>query len=244
MKVARPAHDSKALRAPGSRACLPRPAAPPGHGLRRRAVAGWAGALAVLGSLAPPAWAAPPAPATILVLGDSLSAEYGLARGTGWVALLERRLASRPNTRVINASISGETTSGGAARLPALLKEHRPTHVLIELGGNDALRGQSLKATQATLERMVQSAKAQGARVLLVGMMLPPNFGQRYARDFAAVYPAVAKANNVALVPFILAGVADRADARDWFQPDGIHPRVQAQPLMLDNVWKELSRML
>ena len=190
------------------------------------------------------AWSAPPRPATILILGDSLSAEYGLSRGSGWVALLEKRLAPRAGVQVVNASISGETTSGGAARLPALLAQHKPTHVVIELGANDALRGLSLKATRATLESMVRASRASGARVVLVGMMVPPNFGKRYADDFAAIYPAVASAQAVPVVPFLLQGVADRPDARDWFQADGIHPLARAHPVMLDNVWKALSPLL
>ena len=184
-------------------------------------------------------------PATILILGDSLSAEYGLVRGTGWVSLLEKRLASsHPGTKVVNASISGETTSGGASRLPALLSTHRPTHVVIELGANDALRGLPLKGTQQTLDRMVRASQAAGARVLLVGMMVPPNFGKRYADEFAAIYPAVAKGTSAAVAPFFLKGVADRPDARDWFQPDGIHPLARAHPLMLDNVWPALVSLL
>ncbi|HIV72576.1 MAG TPA: arylesterase [Candidatus Aquabacterium excrementipullorum] len=184
------------------------------------------------------------APATLLIVGDSLSAEYGLARGTGWVALLQKRLASRPGTTVVNASISGDTTSGGAARLPALLKAHHPTHVIIELGGNDALRGLPMKATKETLDGMVRSAQATGAKVVLVGMMMPPNFGRRYAEEFAAIFPAVAAARGAAVVPFFLKGVADRPDARDWFQPDGIHPQAKAHPVMLDNVWPVLEPLL
>lgn len=201
--------------------------------------------------LGAPAWAATGKasasgkPATILILGDSLSAEYGLARGAGWVALLEKRLANaRPGTKVVNASISGETTSGGAARLPALLSTHRPTHVVIELGANDALRGLPLKGTRQTLDRMVRASQAAGARVLLVGMMVPPNFGKRYADEFAAIYPAVAKDTSAAVAPFFLKGVADRTDARDWFQADGIHPLARAHPLMLDNVWQALAPLL
>lgn len=183
-------------------------------------------------------------PARILVVGDSLSAEYGLARGSGWVALLSRRLASRPGVTVVNASISGDTTSGGAARLPALLQAHHPTHVIIELGGNDALRGLSLKATRDTLDAMVRQCQAAGAQVVLVGMMMPPNFGRRYAEDFAAIFPAVAKARSAAVVPFLLKGVADRPDAREWFQADGIHPLAKAHPVMLDNVWRVLKPLL
>jgi acyl-CoA thioesterase I len=183
-------------------------------------------------------------PQKILVLGDSLSAEYGLARGTGWVALLGQQLANRPTVSIVNASISGETTSGGARRLADLLALHRPTHVVIELGANDALRGLALKATQANLQLMVDQSKASGAQVLLVGMMLPPNFGQRYGESFAQVFLDVAKGSKVALVPFMLKGVADRPDARDWFQPDGLHPLSKAHPVILNNIWPTLSGLL
>jgi acyl-CoA thioesterase-1 len=185
------------------------------------------------------------APRKVLIVGDSLSAEYGLVRGAGWVALLEARLAQQKNaTRIVNASISGETTSGGRTRLPALLKEHQPTHVVIELGGNDALRGFSVRSTQDNLSAMVQACQAAGAKVLLVGMQVPPNYGKRYSDDFAAVFARVARERQIALVPFLLKGVADRADAREWFQPDGIHPLAKAHPVMLDNVWRELKPLL
>lgn len=183
--------------------------------------------------------------ARILVVGDSLSAEYGIARGTGWVALLEQRIRQqRPGATVINGSISGETTAGGRTRLPALLQTHKPTHVLIELGGNDALRGWSLKTTEDNLSAMVTLAKEAGARPILVGMQLPPNYGRRYAEDFARVYQRVSERTGAPLVPFLLQGVADRADARDWFQPDGIHPLARAHPVMLDNVWPVLRASL
>jgi acyl-CoA thioesterase I len=181
----------------------------------------------------------------VLILGDSLSAEYGLARGAGWVALLEARLTQQGvAAQVINASISGETTSGGRTRLPALLQQQRPTHVVIELGGNDALRGFPVRSTQDNLEAMTKAAQAAGAKVLLVGMQVPPNYGKRYAEDFAAVFARVAQERKVALVPFLLKGVADRADARDWFQADGIHPLAKAHPVMLDNVWVGLKPLL
>ncbi|WP_272867896.1 arylesterase [Caldimonas thermodepolymerans] len=190
-----------------------------------------------------PAFAA--GPAKILVVGDSLSAEYGLRRGSGWVALLEQRLAQQqlPAT-VVNASVSGDTTSGGRSRLPALLKRHQPTHVVIELGGNDALRGLPLPMTEDNLARMVQDAQAAGAQVLLVGMQMPPNYGRAYAEQFAALYPRVAKAHGARLVPFLLQGIGDAPDAAQWFQADRIHPNEAAQPKMLDNVWPELRRML
>lgn len=181
----------------------------------------------------------------LLVVGDSLSAEYGLPRGTGWVALLERRLAQRKSpARVLNASISGDTTSGGRTRLPALLAQHKPTHVLLELGGNDALRGLPLNLTEANLRAMAQAAKAAGARVLIAGMQVPPNYGKRYGEDFVALFARVAKDEGAALVPFLLAGVADAPDADAQFQPDRIHPRAEAHPRILDNVWPVLQPWL
>ena len=185
-----------------------------------------------------------PAP-VILVLGDSLSAEYGLARGTGWVALLEKQLAQEKlSATVVNASVSGETTSGGRSRLAALLAQHRPSHVVIELGGNDALRGLPLKNTQENLTFMTQAAQKAGAKVLLVGMQVPPNYGTAYANQFAGLFTQVAKAQKVAVVPFFLKGVADGPDPTRLFQPDRIHPRAEAHPLMLANVWPELKKLL
>jgi acyl-CoA thioesterase-1 len=184
-------------------------------------------------------------PARILVLGDSLSAEYGLERGSGWVALLERRLRDEKlAATVINASISGETTSGGRSRLPALLSQHKPTHVLIELGGNDALRGLPLAMTQKNLDEMAAASRAAGARVVMLGMQLPPNYGRRYGQEFAALYARVAKEEDAALVPFLLRNVADVADPTALFQADRIHPREEAQPLLLDNVWPVLKALL
>ena len=190
--------------------------------------------LALLGA-AMPSWAAtPPKPAVILVLGDSLSAEYGLARGSGWVALLDKQLArERIAARVVNASISGDTTSGGRSRLPALLALHKPSIVIIELGGNDALRGLPLKSTQDNLSAMTRAAKAAGARVLIAGMQVPPNYGRKYNEDFAAVFAHVTEAEDTALVPFLLKGVADGADSESMFQPDRIHPKAIAHPIML-----------
>jgi acyl-CoA thioesterase-1 len=183
--------------------------------------------------------------AVVLVVGDSLSAEYGLPRGRGWVALLEQRLQERmPGVRVVNASISGDTTSGGRSRLPALLKQHQPTHVILELGGNDALRGLPLKMTEDNLRAMTRAARAAGARVLIAGMQVPPNYGKRYADDFATLFATVAREEKTALVPFFLAGVADGPDAAQMFQPDRIHPNVRAQPRMLDNVWPVLQPLL
>ncbi len=184
-------------------------------------------------------------PQKILVVGDSLSAEYGLARGTGWVALLATRLAQRKlDASVVNASISGDTTSGGRSRLPALLAQHRPTLVILELGGNDALRGLPLEQTRANLQAMAQAARKAGARVMVVGMQVPPNYGKRYSDDFAAIFANVARSEQAALVPFLLKGVADGPGAIDMFQPDRIHPKQAAHPLMLDNVWAVLEPLL
>jgi acyl-CoA thioesterase-1 len=182
---------------------------------------------------------------TLLVVGDSLSAEYGIARGSGWVALLERRIAEQKlPVQVVNASISGDTTSGGRSRLPALLTQHRPRVVVIALGGNDALRGLPLDMTQANLTEMTRAAKAAGAKVLIAGIAVPPNYGRKYGEDFFRLFGTVARAQNAALVPFLLAGVADAPNADELFQPDRIHPTAQAQPKMLDNVWPVLRPLL
>ena len=181
----------------------------------------------------------------ILVVGDSMSAEYGLKRGTGWVALLEQRLAREKITaRVVNASISGDTSSGGRARFMALLKQHQPSHVVIELGGNDALRGLPLAMTEDNLSQMTQAAQKAGAKVLLVGMQVPPNYGTDYANRFAGLFETVARKHKAALVPFLLKGVADVPDAASLFQPDRIHPSERAHPTMLENVWPELKKLL
>ncbi|AEG93007.1 Lysophospholipase (Lecithinase B)-like protein [Ramlibacter tataouinensis TTB310] len=191
---------------------------------------------------APAAWAATP---VILVVGDSLSAEYGLKRGSGWVALLEQRLErEKIAARVVNASISGDTTSGGRSRLPALLAQHKPTHVVIELGGNDALRGLPLGMTENNLSAMTQAAQKAGAEVLLAGIQLPPNYGRDYGERFAALFEKVGRQHKAAVVPFILKGVADIPDAARLFQPDRIHPTEEAQPQMLANVWPELVKLL
>ena len=186
-----------------------------------------------------------PAPRKVLIVGDSLSAEYGLPRGSGWVALLEARLAREGvAAKVVNASISGDTTSGGRARLPALLAQHKPAVVVLELGGNDALRGLPLASTQANLTAMARAAKAAGARVLIAGMAVPPNYGRQYGEAFIALFATVAKAEGTALVPFLLAGVADGPNADAMFQPDRIHPKAEAQPRMLANVWPVLRPLL
>ena len=204
--------------------------------------------IAVIAAAAMPSQAASsaarPAP-VILVVGDSLSAEYGLARGTGWVALLDQRLArEKIAAKVVNASISGDTTSGGRSRLAPLLALHKPSHVILELGGNDALRGLPLKQTQANLLAMTQAAKAAGARVLVAGMQVPPNYGRQYGADFAALFANVARSEGAALVPFLLKGVADGPGADAMFQADRIHPTAAAHPVMLGNVWPVLRPLL
>lgn len=181
----------------------------------------------------------------ILVVGDSLSAEYGIARGAGWVALLQKRLElERRGARVINASISGDTTAGGRSRLGALLIQHKPTHVIIELGGNDALRGLPIASTRDNLLAMTKAAQGAGAQVLLVGMQVPPNYGKAYTDAFAGVFVEVSQSAQAALVPFLLKGIADNPKADELFQADRIHPREAAHPLMLDNVWPALLRLL
>lgn len=193
------------------------------------------------------AQAAPSVPRqpTVLVVGDSLSAEYGLKRGSGWVALMAQRMVQEKlPAKVINASISGDTTSGGRSRLAALLSQHQPTLVVIELGGNDALRGLPLQMTQDNLQAMVQAAQAAGAKVLLIGMQVPPNYGQDYTARFEAVFTSVAKAHKAALVPFLLTGIADGPQAARFFQNDRIHPNETAQPLMLNNVWPTLKKLI
>ncbi len=182
---------------------------------------------------------------TLLVVGDSLSAGYGLARDAGWVTLLERRLAREaPRWRVVNASVSGDTTSGGRARLPALLARHRPSVVVIELGGNDALRGLPLAQLRANLAAMAKAARDGGAEVVVVGIEMPPNYGRRYAEGLADAYADVARDHRATLVPTLLAGVADAADAEALFQADRIHPNQSAQARMLDNVWPALATVL
>lgn len=182
---------------------------------------------------------------TLLVVGDSLSAEYGLARGSGWVALLQARMAREaPAFDVVNASVSGDTTSGGRSRLAGLLARHKPQVVVIELGGNDALRGLPLSMTQDNLAAMARAAKEGGARVLIAGIAVPPNYGRKYGDDFIAMFGKVARSEGAALVPFLLAGVADAANADELFQSDRIHPKAEAQARMLDNVWPQLKPLL
>jgi acyl-CoA thioesterase-1 len=179
---------------------------------------------------------------SLLVLGDSLSAEYGLPRGSGWVSLMQQRiLDEKIDASIVNASISGETTSGGRTRLSALLKQHKPAVLILELGGNDGLRGLSLAATQANLREMIREATTSGARVLLVGMQVPPNYGLDYSKRFTAMYQGLARERGVKLVPFLLEGLED---TDKFFQPDRIHPNQRSQPVMLDNVWPALRPLL
>ena len=179
---------------------------------------------------------------TIVVVGDSISAGYGLTQGTGWVALLAAKLAAeRYPYRVVNASITGDTTAGGRARLPAVLVREKPAIVVIELGGNDGLRGGSLAATRANLDAMIVVTQRAGAKVLLVGTELPPNYGPAYTRDYAAIFSDLARAHRTALVPSLFAGFGERDE---MFQADRIHPASAAQALMLDSVWKALQPML
>ncbi len=187
--------------------------------------------------------------ARVLVMGDSLSAEYGLARGQGWVQLLDTQLRTEHSPKLrehefINASISGETTAGGRSRLPALLKQHQPDIVIIELGANDALRGLDVKSTRSNLEAMVKDSLQVKARVLMIGMQVPPNYGKRYTDDFARAFVDVAQANKVALMPFLLKDVADRPDAKEWFQNDGLHPLAKAHPIIAKNILTALRPLL
>ncbi len=178
----------------------------------------------------------------ILIVGDSISAGYGLRAGAGWTMLLQQRLeAEHYPHRVVNASSSGDTSAGGRARLAALLAQHRPSITIVELGGNDGLRGGSLEALRSNLDAMVATAQQAGSRVLLVGMRLPPNYGPAYVQRFDATFADVAKARKIALVPFIFDGFADN---NALFQPDRVHPTAAAQPKLLDNVWRELRPLL
>jgi acyl-CoA thioesterase-1 len=179
---------------------------------------------------------------TVLVFGDSLSAAYGIATREGWVALLGERLArERPGWRVVNASVSGETTAGGLRRLPEDLKRHGPSVVVIALGANDGLRGLPVASTRANLESMIKLTRAAKAEPVIVGLMLPPNYGIDYAREFRDLYPDVARKAKVARVPFLLEGVAEK---REFFQADQLHPTAAAQPIILDNVWPVLAPLL
>lgn len=178
----------------------------------------------------------------VIIVGDSLSAGYGIRADEGWVALLEQRLRQHGHGMdVVNASISGDTSRGGRTRIDALLDRHTGGVVVVELGGNDGLRGLSLQETERNLEYIIERASAAGFRVLLVGMQLPPNLGPAYTQRFADIYPTLAERQGVALVPFLLEGVALRPEL---MQNDAIHPTAQAQPRMLDNVWPHLEALL
>ena len=187
-------------------------------------------------------WAQGAVAGTLLVVGDSISAAFGLDSRQGWVALLEKRLVQEGfEHQVVNASFSGDTSAGGAARLPALLVEHKPELVIIELGGNDGLRGQPLAQLQQNLASMVEQSQQAGAKVLLLGMKLPPNYGVRYTTAFAQVFTDLAEQKQVPLVPFFLEGVGG---VPGMMQADGIHPTEAAQEILLDNVWPTLKPML
>lgn len=178
----------------------------------------------------------------ILILGDSISAGYGMEVEQGWVYLLEQRLSQRAvQCKVINASISGETTGGGLIRLPHALERYQPELVIIELGGNDGLRGYPIDRIRENLDRMVVVSQEASAGVLLVGMMLPPNYGSRYSEAFAKVFHEVADARGVTLLPFLLEGVATH---ENLMQRDGIHPNPSAQAMLLDNIWPEITELL
>lgn len=187
-------------------------------------------------------WAQGALAGTVLVVGDSISAAFGLETSQGWVHLLQQRLAEQgENSTVVNASISGDTSAGGLARLPTLLGEHRPDVVIIELGGNDGLRGQSPLQLKQNLAGMIAQSQQAGAEVLLLGMRLPPNYGRRYTEAFAGVYADLADEHDIALVPFVLEGVAG---VPGMMQGDGVHPTAGAQSRLLDNVWPALEPLL
>jgi len=196
---------------------------------------GLIGLFCLLISFATPVYASP----VILVLGDSLSAEYGLQRGSGWVKLLENQLQKQSSPwSVLNASISGETTAGGLSRLPNLLESKQPGIVLLELGANDALRGLSIEQTRSNLQKMIFLSKKSGAKVLLLGMQIPPNYGQQYTTEFKNLYASLAKQENIQLLPFFLAGVASN---KELFQADNLHPNEQAQNVLYKNVWGAMA---
>lgn len=179
---------------------------------------------------------------TLLVLGDSLSAAYGMETDEGWVSLLRERLDEHGYPHeVVNVSLSGETTGGGLARLPDALERHQPDIVILELGGNDGLRGYPIARIRANLEQMIELALEADAEVLLAGMQIPPNYGQRYVSSFQQTYQTLAHEHDIRLVPFLLEGIAAH---EEWMQADGIHPRPTAQPDILDNVWPELAPLL
>jgi acyl-CoA thioesterase I len=198
--------------------------------------------MAVLSAAAPPQASTPAKATTLLVLGDSLSAGYGLSPGQGWVTLLEKRLSAQGyEYAVVNASSSGETTAGGLERLPRALQLHKPGLVIVELGANDGLRGLPVPLTKTNLEKIVELARDAGARVLLLGMRLPPNYGPRYSTDFTRMFEDLGREKKVPLVPFFLEPVALDPN---MMQDDGLHPNVRAQPLLLESVWPHLVPLL
>ena len=179
---------------------------------------------------------------TILVYGDSISAAYGMEKSKGWVNLLAKRIAiDRPHYKVVNASVSGETTGGGVTRLPKSLAFHQPDVLVLELGGNDGLRGYPISSIRDNLQIMIQQAKTSGAHVLLIGMVLPPNYGRRYTLAFEKIFSSLAEEHSLPFVPFLLDGVST---GKSLVQRDGIHPTVEAQPKLLDDVWPSLAPML
>jgi acyl-CoA thioesterase-1 len=179
---------------------------------------------------------------TILVYGDSISAAYGMEKSKGWVNLLAKRIAiDRPHYKVVNASVSGETTGGGVTRLPKSLAFHQPDVLVLELGGNDGLRGYPISSIRDNLQIMIQQAKTSGAHVLLIGMVLPPNYGRRYTLAFEKIFSSLAEEHSLPFVPFLLEGVST---GKSLVQRDGIHPTVEAQPKLLDDVWPSLAPML
>ena len=189
--------------------------------------------------LIPLSTAAQTAPPTILVMGDSLSAEYGIQRGSGWVGLLQNQLRQQGSSwEVVNASISGETTAGGLTRMATLLQQKKPKIVLLELGANDALRGLSVKETEKNLRTMINLSKQSGAKVLLFGMQIPPNYGQDYTKQFKEIYPKLASSENIQLLPFFMNGVVTN---KDLFQADNIHPNEKAQAVLYKNVWGAMA---
>jgi acyl-CoA thioesterase-1 len=195
-------------------------------------------ALLIIGLMIPGLLCAAP---VILVFGDSLSAAYGIPRDAGWVSLLDQRLVKEKfDYQIVNASISGETTAGGLSRINAALTEHRPAVVILELGANDGLRGLPLANMSNNLDKIITACQRKKARVLLIGMRLPPNYGMRYTQKFQDTYAALAKQHKLPLVPFLLAGVEDEK----YYQADRLHPTAEAQPLILNAIWAALHPML
>jgi acyl-CoA thioesterase-1 len=177
----------------------------------------------------------------VLIMGDSLSAGYGIDVQQGWVNLLEKKLTETHRVKIINASVSGETSSGGKTRLPALLTEHNPDIVVLELGGNDGLRGQPLKLLEKNLQTMIDASKNAGAKVILAGMQIPPNYGSRYSNEFKTLYVKLAEKNEVGLIPFLLEGIGGKVEL---MQRDGIHPTAEAQQIIVNTALPEIKKYL